>query len=96
MGKILGIGPKENGALLIVLWLLMMLHLRISGMVKQLGYAMGLSLVNIVVAIAWFGVNLLSVGLHSYGFASGIATNLIIFISLELVFGLSLYYYLKK
>ena len=28
----------------------------------------------IVVLIAWLGVNLLGVGLHSYGFTSGLAT----------------------
>ena len=83
-GRFWGWDPKENGALLIVLWHLMMLHLRISGMVKPLGYAYFLSLVNIIVVLAWFGVNLLSIGLHSYGFASGIAMNLMIFTSIEL------------
>ena len=30
----------------------------------------------IVVAISWFGVNLLGVGLHSYGFAKGTGLGL--------------------
>ena len=64
-GRFWGWDPKENGALLIVMWLLMMVHLRLSGMVKGAGYALGLVLVNITVALAWFGVNLLSVGLHT-------------------------------
>jgi ABC-type transport system involved in cytochrome c biogenesis permease subunit len=76
-GRFWGWDPKENGALLIVLWHLMMLHLRISGMVQQLGYAFGVSLVNIVVAIAWFGVNLLNVGLHSYGFTDNVETTIL-------------------
>ena len=49
---------------------------------------------NIIVALAWFGVNLLSVGLHSYGFASGIALNLGLFILFELLFGISAYSWL--
>ena len=90
-GRFWGWDPKENGALLIVLWHLMMLHLRVSGMVKPLGYAFGISLVNIIVAIAWFGVNLLNVGLHSYGFTDNVATNLFIFIFIELLFTTSFY-----
>ena len=85
-----------------IMWLLMMIHLKISGMVKGEGYALGLVLANITVALAWFGVNLLSVGLHSYGFTDGAAFNLLVFIIFEIFFGLTLYgmikyknYYLK-
>ena len=89
-GRFWGWDPKENGALLIVMWLLMMLHLKLSGWVKGAGYAFGLVLANITVALAWFGVNLLSVGLHNYGFTEGAAFNLLIFIIFELLFGFSL------
>ena len=51
---------------------------------------------NIVVVLAWFGVNLLSVGLHSYGFATGIARNLVIFIVFELAVGFGTYYWAKS
>jgi hypothetical protein len=34
---------------------------------------------NIVVSWSWFGVNQLGVGLHSYGFTSGITVTLIIY-----------------
>ena len=95
-GRFWGWDPKENGALLIVLWHLMMLHLRVSGMVKPLGYALGISLVNIIVVLAWFGVNLLSVGLHSYGFTDNAATNLLVFIFSELTFVGLLFYLVKK
>ena len=95
-GRFWGWDPKENGALLIVLWLLMMLHMRLSGIVKALGFAFGISLINIIVAIAWFGVNLLSVGLHSYGFTDNVATNLFAFISIEIVFCSTLYFLIKK
>jgi ABC-type transport system involved in cytochrome c biogenesis, permease component len=90
-GRFWGWDPKENGALLIVMWLLMMLHLKLSGWVKGAGYALGLVLANITVVLAWFGVNLLSVGLHNYGFTEGAAFNLLIFIIFELLFGSLLY-----
>ena len=95
-GRFWGWDPKENGALLIVLWQIMMLHLRITGIVKPLGFALGMILNNIVVILAWFGVNLLSVGLHSYGFASGIARNLALFIAIELITGFGTYYWAKS
>ena len=95
-GRFWGWDPKENGALLIVLWHLMMLHLRISGLVKKIGYAYGVSLVNIIVALAWFGVNLLNVGLHSYGFTDNVATNLFLFIGFEITFMTTMYFLAKK
>ena len=95
-GRFWGWDPKENGALLIVMWQIMMLHLRITGLVKPLGFALGMILNNIVVILAWFGVNLLNVGLHSYGFASGIAVNISIFIAFELLTGLGTYIWAKN
>jgi len=90
-GRFWGWDPKENGALLIVMWHLMVLHLKVSGMVKPLGFAFCASLINIIVVLAWFGVNLLSVGLHSYGFTDNVATNLYLFIAFELILCTSLY-----
>ncbi len=95
-GRFWGWDPKENGALLIVMWHLMLLHLRISGMVKPLGFAFWSSLINIIVVLAWFGVNLLSVGLHSYGFTDNVATNLYMFIAIELVLCTGLYLFAKQ
>ena len=95
-GRFWGWDPKENGALLIVMWQIMMLHMRISGYVKPTGFALGIILNNIVVVLAWFGVNLLSVGLHSYGFASGIARNLVIFIIIELFVGFGTYFWAQS
>jgi ABC-type transport system involved in cytochrome c biogenesis permease subunit len=84
-GRFWGWDPKENGAMLIVLWLLMMIHGRFSGHFKEIGFAVGLILLNICVAVAWFGVNLLSVGLHSYGFDDKAAFSLTTFCLAELV-----------
>lgn len=85
-GRFCGWDPKENGALLIVMWLLFLMHGRMAGMFKMNGFAAGLVIGNIVVALAWFGVNLLNVGLHSYGFTDSIAMNLAIFCGGELLF----------
>lgn len=67
-GRFWGWDPKENGALIIVLWNAIILHARWGGLVKQRGL-MGLALFgNIVTSWSWFGTNMLGVGLHSYGF----------------------------
>ena len=84
-GRFWGWDPKENGALLIVLWLAWLLHGRISVHINEIGFVMGSAFVSVIVVLAWFGVNLLNVGLHSYGFASGIATGIVAFTLLELV-----------
>ena len=95
-GRFWGWDPKENGAMLICMWHLMMIHLRLTGLVKARGYALGISFVNIIVVLAWFGVNLLSVGLHSYGFATGIAMNITIFTIFEIVLLFGLFFASKK
>jgi len=83
-GRFWGWDPKENGALLIVLWLLLIIHGYFSKQLHHLGFAFFLMLTPITVALAWFGVNLLSVGLHSYGFTDSIALNLLLFCAAEL------------
>jgi len=94
-GRFWGWDPKENGALLIVLWLLVILHGRYSKLFKDNGFAFGLVVNNIIVALAWFGVNLLNVGLHSYGFTDSIATNLLIFCGAEFLFGIIGYFWAR-
>jgi ABC-type transport system involved in cytochrome c biogenesis permease subunit len=85
-GRFWGWDPKENGALLIVLWLLFLLHGRIAHVLTPLGFASITALTNVIVAISWFGVNLLSVGLHSYGYTNNIAVKLAIFCGMEVAF----------
>ena len=92
-GRFWGWDPKENGALLIVLWQLLMIHSRLAGIVKPPLFALGMGLNNIIVALAWFGVNLLQVGLHSYGFDDGVAENLYIFILFEIILCSGLYFF---
>lgn len=95
-GRFWGWDPKENGALAIVIWLLVLIHGRLAGILKKDGYALGMIFTNIVVALSWFGVNLLSIGLHSYGFISGVFWGLIIFCGSELLFASSSCVYLRK
>lgn len=82
-GRFWGWDPKENGALLIALWLIWLQHGRLSGHLGPLGFAACTAFLSVIVALAWFGVNLLSTGLHSYGFISGIAWGLGVFCALE-------------
>lgn len=82
-GRFWGWDPKENGALMICLAELMILHARMGGFIRDHGLHL-LALVNgMVVAFSWWGVNLLGVGLHSYGFTSGILKLLLLFYAIE-------------
>lgn len=67
-GRFWGWDPKENGALLIVLWNAIILHARLGGYVRDRGLMVMAIFGNIITALSWFGVNMLGVGLHSYGF----------------------------
>jgi ABC-type transport system involved in cytochrome c biogenesis permease subunit len=67
-GRFWGWDPKENGALLIVLWNAVILHARWGGMIKERGLMAMAVFGNIVTSFSWFGVNMLGIGLHSYGF----------------------------
>ena len=75
-GRFWGWDPKENGALMIILWNLFILHARMGGYLRDLGTAIAAIFGGIIVAFSWWGVNLLGVGLHSYGFLSGIQKTL--------------------
>jgi hypothetical protein len=66
-GRFWGWDPKENGALMIVLWNALVLHARWGGMVKGRGLATLAVAGNIVTTWSYFGVNELGVGLHAYG-----------------------------
>ena len=67
-GRFWGWDPKENGAVLIVLWCAIILHARWGGFIRQRGLMIMALFGNIVTSFSWFGVNMLGVGLHSYGF----------------------------
>ncbi len=70
-GRFWGWDPKENGALMIVLWNAVILHARWAGLVKDRGIAALAAIGNIIVIWSWEGVNQLGVGLHAYADAGG-------------------------
>ncbi len=67
-GRFWGWDPKENGALLIVLWCAIILHARWGGYIRSRGLMVMAVFGNVITSFSWFGVNMLGVGLHSYGF----------------------------
>ena len=95
-GRFWGWDPKENGAMLICLWLLWITHAKISKHFKELSYAFFTGLTSVIVIIAWFGVNLLNVGLHSYGFSNDTAVTIGIFTLCEFIILGSLYIKAKR
>ena len=67
-GRFWGWDPKENGAVLIVLWNALILHARWCGMARDRGVAVLAVVGNMICAWSWFGTNQLGIGLHAYGF----------------------------
>lgn len=84
-GRFWGWDPKENGALIIVLWNAIILHARWGGLVKQRGLMILAIFGNVVTSWSWFGTNMLGVGLHSYGFMEAAFWWLIGFIASQLL-----------
>jgi len=84
-GRFWGWDPKENGALLIVLWNAIILHARWGGYVKEKGIMAMAIFGNVITSLSWFGVNMLGVGLHSYGFMDSAFWALSAFIATQLV-----------
>jgi ABC-type transport system involved in cytochrome c biogenesis permease subunit len=82
-GRFWGWDPKENGALMICLSQIAILHARMGGYLKPFGVAMATVFGGMIVVWSWWGVNLLGIGLHSYGFTGGIWTGLMVFGAVE-------------
>jgi cytochrome c-type biogenesis protein CcsB len=79
-GRFWGWDPKENGALLIVIWNALILHVRWGDLLGDRGIMNLAVFGNIVTSFSWFGVNMLGIGLHSYGFMDAAFQWLMIFI----------------
>ncbi len=84
-GRFWGWDPKENGALFIVLWNAIILHARWSGMARDRGIMTMAIFGNVITSLSWFGVNMLGVGLHSYGFMDSAFYALSTFIGTQLL-----------
>ena len=85
-GRFWGWDPKENGAMMIVIWNALILHARWDKQVGPRGFAALAVIGNIMTAWSWFGTNQLGIGLHSYGFTSGALIGLASFIGANLIF----------
>ena len=84
-GRFWGWDPKENGALMIVLWNAAVLHARWDRWIGQRGFALFAIGGNIITAWSWFGTNQLGIGLHSYGFTSGVLMLLMGYVLSQLI-----------
>jgi hypothetical protein len=82
-GRFWGWDPKENGALLIVIWNALILHARWGGLVRERGLMNLAVFGNIVTSFSWFGVNMLGIGLHSYGFMDAAFRWLMLFVGTQ-------------
>jgi len=72
-GRFWGWDPKENGAVLIVIWNALILHARWGGIARARGVAV-LAVIGCIWTVwSWFGTNQLGIGLHAYGFDSRLA-----------------------
>jgi ABC-type transport system involved in cytochrome c biogenesis permease subunit len=83
-GRFWGWDPKENGALIIVIWNAIILHARWGGMIRQRGLMCLAIFGNVVTSWSWFGTNMLGVGLHSYGFTEAAFVALAGFVGSQL------------
>jgi cytochrome c-type biogenesis protein CcsB len=84
-GRFWGWDPKENGALIIVIWNALILHARWGGLVRERGLMNMAIFGNVVTSFSWFGVNMLGIGLHSYGFMDAAFKWLMLFTGSQLL-----------
>ncbi|MCC5025236.1 MAG: cytochrome c biogenesis protein CcsA [Candidatus Synoicihabitans palmerolidicus] len=84
-GRFWGWDPKENGALIIVMWNAVILHARWGSIARTRGIMALAIFGNIVTSWSWFGTNMLGVGLHSYGFMDAAFWSLLIFVISQLI-----------
>ena len=85
-GRFWGWDPKENGAILIVLWIAVVLHAKWARMIGNRGVMLLSIAGNIVTSWSWFGTNMLGVGLHSYGFIDRAFWALLAFVLVQFIF----------
>lgn len=85
-GRFWGWDPKETWALIADLGFIAILHARHIGWLKDFGLLACSPIGYLLVVMAWYGVNfILAAGLHSYGFSSGGAAAVAIFVSAQIL-----------
>lgn len=84
-GRFWGWDPKETWALIADMGFLVLLHARYVGWVTPVTFLSFLPVSYLLVIMAWYGVNfILAAGLHSYGFSSGGATAVGVFVTVQM------------
>ncbi len=85
-GRFWGWDPKETWALIALLGYVAVLHGKLAGWLRELGFTIGVVSAYLGVLMAWYGVNfILGVGLHSYGFSKGGLPYVIGFVTVEII-----------
>ena len=84
-GRFWGWDPKENGALMIVIWNAAILHARWGGIIRERGIVAASIFGNVITAWSFFGTNMLGIGLHSYGFMDKAFAWLMVFVCSQIV-----------
>ena len=84
-GRFWGWDPKENGALMIVIWNAAILHARWGGIIRERGMVAAAIFGNVITAWSFFGTNMLGIGLHSYGFMDKAFAWLMVFVCSQIV-----------
>ncbi|MGZ3748070.1 MAG: hypothetical protein ACXVCD_12090, partial [Pseudobdellovibrionaceae bacterium] len=77
---------KETWALIADVGFLSLLHARIAGWLKPFTLLAFSPVAYLLVIMAWYGVNfILAAGLHSYGFSSGGALVVAIYVAVQMI-----------
>lgn len=85
-GRFWGWDPKETWALIADLGFIALLHARYIKWVNDFTLLALSPLAFLLVVMAWYGVNfILAAGLHSYGFSSGGATAVALFVVIQVI-----------
>jgi hypothetical protein len=70
-GRFWGWDPKENGALMIVLMNLVIIHARLGNYIREVGFHTVNVILGMITLFSWWATNQLDFGLHTYGELSG-------------------------
>ena len=96
-GRFWGWDPKETWALIADLGFLAILHSRLTGWITPFSLLAWSPMAYLLVIMAWYGVNfILAAGLHSYGFSSGGATMVAVFVSAQVALLLAGFYKIHR
>ncbi len=86
-GRFWGWDPKETWALIALLGYIAVLHGRLAGWLRDVGFLVGSVVAFSLVIMAWYGVNyVLGAGLHSYGFGGGGVAQVSAFVGAHILF----------